>query len=1360
MTDKPLLSMIAHGTDGSDGLERGIHLRWSFHYKMGFPPGGFRLYRRESDPATGKCIEFGKFRQRLLQLPYEYELAKNQVVELESHSHTLPFESIKTSPSKTIRAARIERDLVLTLSLPFTKAEIDFFVPPGSHATVTALFGEEIVLEKSLGEKTSKPHSEKPGLKVDKGFLKMQSLNLEGPFDRLIFSGPLYVSRVCFLICSEEGDHRWEIINEECGFGLPNGIVPEGKKKEKAYRNVCDVDWEIVKCRLGKEKACDFEGRNFKDIQTVIGQINGDGKEWPVGWSLMSYPPDPEACSGQPGANLQITAYDVLLLESMNPDLARILGLYWVDADIEADKVYDYKVEASWPAQPEVLWKLRNEITFNDMGEGGIFNSLVWKDRAVLYGPRPLRMTWPNASRAEYGITFNYPDNADVELVFSSIGSSSQKPVREVQLFVRQQGPEATLAAYTSGRQAPIDTCTLRKQEGILAVHSQEPIERVRLQGEGVIIFRIHYDEEYIAHGKRSYVLCNARMKKPKPLGVPTGLKVHCLRGGAIEETATCELVEHRFSAGLTWDLPKNNGNMLAENMPISFQVRRAAPRGEITEVTAGSPVMVVREQADLAAKLGYEPKLETCAEKETVKARQLFRDYVDESGIYGYQIAGVDIFGRTSEYCPVETVDLVPPVPPPPSDVNAKFLDFSTYDSAANEFGDPNLTVEEKEWLCVNQTSGIVVRWRWTEQLRARSPEARGFRIHLKLGWLNVLQGRNLATTDISAGYRIETDIQQGVGANSLVGEWLRQDRMIYKVVANTAGPDPSITIEYMPDALGMTVDEARPRPGGFALPVSKPTEEGGAAVDYRDPLNWDGGSPLHEETINDPTEEYYQVFIPDPPFPDPPFVTTPGQYEQEKTRYAQIGVSTFSNEGEGSVSSPAAILAVDRRTPPPEVFQDSPGLKATPADYHGKSTFPLRWSKPLDPGVKYFVFRAMDETLFVVDWARRPRAALQPGDTAFFPASMTNAAQRQQICNELNVLNGFAKDDAGKAQAMTCYRGLSNNALKVLAGLEGMDQAFAKLHDKPIAKTDTAYQDRDTNVPAPGTAPQSGDPNKLLFIDNTLDGRGGNRYFYRIRPIDEIGNLGPLGEATLPVEIPAVTPVVAPVITNISGGDRQITVKWGGNPGAGILGYLVFRTDQKSVVDMRNMDLRKLSSGDMYSVSVTDQSKLEFEFTDSDVVPRTPYYFAVAAITAGEGGKKLLSRLSPIKSAQAYDLTPPDPPVWAKAEWILVKASDESEVEWPTGGIQPGTVPAIRLLWETKQPRPSFEISKQARGDGGWRLVAAEGDYEWTSSIDAKLIDKEVEPDQNYTYRIKAISASGIMSTQIREIAVAKPK
>src|SRR5215213_602447 len=44
--------MIWHGTDGSDGLESGVHLRWQFDTRLGFPLEGFYLYRRSSCSRT------------------------------------------------------------------------------------------------------------------------------------------------------------------------------------------------------------------------------------------------------------------------------------------------------------------------------------------------------------------------------------------------------------------------------------------------------------------------------------------------------------------------------------------------------------------------------------------------------------------------------------------------------------------------------------------------------------------------------------------------------------------------------------------------------------------------------------------------------------------------------------------------------------------------------------------------------------------------------------------------------------------------------------------------------------------------------------------------------------------------------------------------------------------------------------------------------------------------------------------------------------------------------------------------------------------------------------------------------------
>ena len=59
-----LLSMMALGTNGghqlADGslMPAGVHLRWDFDGELGFPTGGFDVFRREHIPGTEWCAGF------------------------------------------------------------------------------------------------------------------------------------------------------------------------------------------------------------------------------------------------------------------------------------------------------------------------------------------------------------------------------------------------------------------------------------------------------------------------------------------------------------------------------------------------------------------------------------------------------------------------------------------------------------------------------------------------------------------------------------------------------------------------------------------------------------------------------------------------------------------------------------------------------------------------------------------------------------------------------------------------------------------------------------------------------------------------------------------------------------------------------------------------------------------------------------------------------------------------------------------------------------------------------------------------------------------------------------------------------
>ena len=118
--------------------------------------------------------------------------------------------------------------------------------------------------------------------------------------------------------------------------------------------------------------------------------------------------------------------------------------------------------------------------------------------------------------------------------------------------------------------------------------------------------------------------------------------------------------------------------------------------------------------------------------------------------------------------------------------------------------------------------------------------------------------------------------------------------------------------------------------------------------------------------------------------------------------------------------------------------------------------------------------------------------------------------------------------------------------------------------------------------------------------------------------------------------------------------GGENQIIIKWAKNPGAGIAGYLLYRSQEKRKAwDWRRMELIKTNSADSFTVNITgDLPRKEFKFIDNTVLPRQPYYYGLVAVGLDDNGKQMKSRMSSVKNGQAYDLTPPDPPEWDEVD------------------------------------------------------------------------------------------------------------
>jgi hypothetical protein len=296
------------------------------------------------------------------------------------------------------------------------------------------------------------------------------------------------------------------------------------------------------------------------------------------------------------------------------------------------------------------------------------------------------------------------------------------------------------------------------------------------------------------------------------------------------------------------------------------------------------------------------------------------------------------------------------------------------------------------------------------------------------------------------------------------------------------------------------------------------------------------------------------------------------------EPIAYAQVSVSTADDKphaadapkwaagrwgnrfgNEGDVGATATIFRVRREPPPaPPLPPDAERVFATPADYHGRSYYTYRWRLPA-ANWKAHIFRALDDAVFRTDWSQRPRPALAASQLEFFPDPTVeprwDEVKRGQVAEELNHLNSLTD----KALALAYYRGLSNDGLRVLAGLPGNEQGFTQLTIQPLNPADPINADR-RGPDSPDT--YTPDPALRACVD-TLDGRATNRYFYRAAYVDGAHNRSQLSLSSPPIWLPDIFPPTAPRLLKVLGGDRRVTLHWGEHREPAMRRYLIYRTE-----------------------------------------------------------------------------------------------------------------------------------------------------------------------------------------------------
>ena len=1250
------LKMIGLGTKGSDGIEEGIHLRWSFNDKLGFPDC-FKLYRRESDLKNKYVFPVVSAGVQVLTLPYTFQLRQNanfefridsaKIGDQEVDSIALQYETLEDG--STIGVIPIDGEVTILFSKAVSRIELRFLLDSNSQFKIKTLSEEGVYYPYDVqGNITG---------------LQNISFDASNATGIMLRGTAIKLAYLAGWICVEKGD--WKRINELCGCGLP--VNQKGTPyTEDAYPPFIGKDLATALCRLGYLRVANspITAAEFLELKGMLLSMVDEGALVPVGWTI--FPNEDEEDTDE---TMEFSKYDFLLAQSLHVFFARILDLYFVDKDTNNNTYYDYKITAQWPEWNKR--RLDHEITFDDYPILETFFPIsTLDDHVVLYAPKKpqiVESSYP-LFRTELGLDIT-TENLPVVINFL-------QPVTEVQLVLVNPefpvGNPVVVEAYKHLFSAWVDRAELSSERGILRLRAEQ-IDTIKIHTSHAILCRIHYDVDPYPVELQEHIVCGIFRHSHLPLTPPIGLKVSLLPGGTVTDQDG-NVTEKPYLAGLRWDVNEEPNKELISIAPVLYHIERKPEGGTVELLTEDSPLFVtpsVMETGERNIPIGWP------------KERQYYTDAITKETMNQYRTAAIDLFGRQSEFTEFETYELTSPKPPPPIDVTAQFLDYSTYNAADDSWADSTINNVDKTWLRANRKNAIVVRWKWPENLRLQAPDVEGFNVYFKQGWLNTYTGR-IVTAPVDATltksslnltqkerekysifeetpedipvYRFRTALDiyppplpepiplttRG-GERDIIPEdafrlsWFTQGSHSFLILKNNGDSEPSLWVLKLTDV---------PSNGkGFGIAI---TPEKEFHIDYKNPEHWTDNRVSHQEPKH--LRENYTAYIENPAFPNPVIEAT----DFNKVRYAQIGVNSFIGDVLGSVSPPSTIMAIYREPPAaPMAFGPLPDepiqtLKATPANVHGKSSFALRWRKT-NTGVTYHIFRALDETLFRVDNALRPRRSL-----TVYEQFKTNNPDFD--AGDVDVVKNIPHETNPRLIG-SHYAALTPGQLQILASLPDNENAFTKINEATIQEDDPLYADRTTEIPDPVHGPAYiPDPaNILLYVDQTLNGQSSNYYFYAIKSVDTNGLQSILSLSTPPVEIPKTTAPPAPVITYISGGQNRIRIKWAKNPGAEISGYMLYRTqDKNKAKDWRRMELIKAHESDTYSLEVTAPlPRKGFEFIDNTVLPRLRYYYGLIAVGLDNNGKQLKSRMSAMKIGQAYDLTPPAAPEWLSARW-----------------------------------------------------------------------------------------------------------
>jgi hypothetical protein len=1234
------------------------------------------------------------------------------------------------------------------------------------------------------------------------------------------------VVQVCYIPCERCEDHaagNWEQVGDS--ICLPICYTDEPCKEPY---DEPECDWLNVENRLPDDPCIrsKYGGEQAKELASVLRTlVNPEGLVAQAD-RFIKGPAVAEDCPppGQKQPIINFRALDATLLAATDPIVARVLGLYYVDNEVDEGKAYDYKIVGDWPEG--TFWHLTESLSFDSLPVRFRFSLNVFPVGALTFrsARRPTIINKPSKSTGtKHALAFLETDDLDWNLPgltnlpvpkFAELKVEIRfpRPVGEVQIHLGHQISNVLLEAWDDDRNNKVTSDVISTHfEDVLAVHGDQEtdqITRIVLKGKDFWIYKICWQIERIPHGEHCAFVYGLRVEDAEPLKPPQSVKAFALPG-IVQKVADCqplmegETLDARYSVGIHWKLPLMQNQLLPKS-PIRYHIRRIAQDATEDLLTEDSPVFVtpVNQQVEKTRK-----------ERLPAGWPQDTPYYIDsglEPGEYRYQGAGVDLFGRVSQFsAPSNAVAPTPLAPPSPPNVTAYFIDGK----------DPWLSKQDRDVLPhgVENAVAIRLRWNWPRDYERMAPDLQDFNVYYMPGVPNILLGKVQSIARKETSYFEITAEIEGLGSNPapenlLGGRLLYQGGKAFRILRHQEGtvdgakqiisqcrlhlpqpPSPNRPVEgdcsiALAASIPIVVSELSETASNIvavikttathAVPHSGLETSRLTVGQIEAVIDGVNGNTLTDDvfeleaqlTITDPVKRIQFLNIPTPFFaklslPDPGtdvyknysesaswstgfsetvpkigagqydllirekvsgevsglIATDPGKYTlivdrflpgldvylDNPRREAYFGVSATGLGDEGPVSIPAGITRIYRgdnnkqgevlNTLRPPIAPEDIILEGPP-NYEGKLQYQFPWTKTDE--WRYEVYRTLDDTLFKVDLANREDIAAVKS-----PPRFSNDQEKHNWLDNFQLSGATDLDAVIKSlvidpQAIDLVaieeHNYKNILLQALASLPFNDRAFTKLDDKYVKPDET-------------------DPNnKMVCIDDSIEGKAEGRYFYRVQAIDSVGNAAPMAISTRPIYVIGDQRPATPVITTVEGGDRQITIRWVSNREPSVSEYHVYRSESKDAA----RDLRKMTQVAVLAVDPDPAARLELvEWTD--IIPGlTDFWYRIVAMT----------RFDPDDQRErGVIISEPSPPVRARGKQPPPPLSVLNVPDWDISHT------VVQLTWQLGDPFLVPRVERR-RGEGDPWLLVVDGLAAGTEAA----TDQPPDPGAVYEYRV----------------------